>query len=177
VELGRHYLETVRFELARLKALAEKAMAQVADDTGLHFGLDPESNSIAVLVQHLSGNLLSRWTGFLDTDGEKSDRNRDGEFEAFPDRTRAALTELWESGWSRAFETLDSLSPSDLEKTVRIRGEELTVPEAIQRQLAHAAYHVGQIVLLAKHVSSSSWQSLSIPRGASQAAPGSYKKT
>ena len=176
MELGRHYLETVRFELSRLKTLAENAMAQVPDDAGLHFSLDPEANSIAVLVQHLSGNLRSRWTQFLETDGEKPDRNRDGEFEAAPNRTRKELTELWESGWSRAFETLASLRPEDLEKTVRIRGEELTVPEAMQRQLAHAAYHVGQIVLLAKHRSSSSWKSLSIPRGASKGVAGAYKK-
>lgn len=177
MELGRHYLETLRFELSRLKELAEGAMAQVGDDAGLHFSLDPEANSIAVLVQHLSGNLRSRWTRFLDTDGEKPDRNRDSEFEASSERTREDLAALWESGWSRAFETLDSLGPADLEKTVRIRGEELTVPEAMQRQLAHAAYHVGQIVLLAKHVSASSWKSLSIPRRGSKGAPGAYKKS
>jgi uncharacterized damage-inducible protein DinB len=176
MELGRHYLETVRFELSRLKALAEKAMEQVPNDDGLHFSLDPEANSIAVLVQHLSGNLRSRWTKFLETDGEKPDRNRDGEFEAIPDRTKEELTELWEAGWSRALETLDSLRPEDLERKVRIRGEELTVPEAMQRQLAHTAYHVGQIVLLAKHLSSSTWKSLSIPRGASKGVAGAYKK-
>lgn len=175
MQLGLHYLETVRFELSRLKRLAEKAMAQVGDDDAIHVALDPESNSIAVLVQHLSGNLLSRWTRFLETDGEKPDRDRDREFEPAPERTREDLLSRWEKGWSRVFETLDSLRPADLEKTVLIRGEELSVPEAIQRQIVHTAYHVGQIVFLAKHLSSKSWKSLSISRGASKSVPGRYK--
>jgi hypothetical protein len=169
-------LETARFELARLKQLAEKAIAQVQNDSGLHFALDPEANSIAVLVEHLSGNLLSRWTRFLETDGEKPERDRDREFEPAPERTREELLSRWEAAWSRCFETLDSLGPGDLEKSVRIRGESFTVAEAISRQIVHTAYHVGQIVLLAKHVSSGSWTSLSIPRGASKSAPGRYKE-
>ncbi len=176
MELGAHFLENARFETRRLKDLAEKAIAQVEDDSHLHHALDAESNSIAVLMQHLGGNLLSRWTRFLETDGEKPDRHRDREFESNRAATRRDLMELWEHGWSRCIESLDSLTPDDLSKTVRIRGEELSVPQAIQRQLVHTAYHVGQIVLLAKHLGSKNWTSLSIPRGGSQTAPGAYKK-
>ena len=177
MELGAQFLENARFEMRRLKDLAEKAIAQLDDDSRLRHALDAESNSIAVLMQHLGGNLLSRWTRFLETDGEKPDRHRDREFE--PDRslTREDLMALWQRGWSRCFESLDSLTPGDLGKTVRIRGEEHNVPEAIQRQIAHSAYHVGQIVFLAKHLSSARWTSLSIPRGRSQGVTGAYKKT
>ncbi len=177
MDLGAQFLENARFETRRLKTLAEKAVAQVEDDALLHHALDPESNSIAVVMQHLGGNLRSRWTEFLTTDGEKPDRNRDREFESAPARARSHLLELWERGWSRCLETLDSLTPDDLSKTVRIRGEELSVPEAIHRSLLHSSYHVGQIVFLAKHLASSRWTSLSIPRGGSQAAPGAYKKS
>ena len=177
MEIGAQFLENARFEKHRLKDLAEKAVAQVENDSLLHHALDAESNSIAVLMQHLGGNLLSRWTRFLETDGEKPDRDRDREFESDRALTRRDLMELWERGWSRCFDTLDSLTPADLSKTVRIRGEEHTVPQAIQRQLVHTAYHVGQIVLLAKHLASARWTTLSIPRGGSQTAPGGYKKT
>jgi hypothetical protein len=180
MELGIHYLETARFELRRLKRLAENAIAQVPRDEDLHHALDSESNTIGVLVQHLSGNMHARWTRFLETDGEKPDRNRDAEFEPDASRSRADLLAFWERGWSRLFETLDSLTPSDLSKTVRIRGEEHTVPEAIQRQIVHTAYHVGQIVFLAKHVSSDRWKSLSIPRGGSRGGEGTigaYRKS
>lgn len=180
MELGIHYLETARFELRRLKQLAESAIAQVPQDEALHHALDSESNSIGVLVQHLGGNLVSRWTRFLETDGEKADRDRDAEFDPDPRLTREDLLALWERGWSRLFETLDSLTTSDLSRTVRIRGEEHTVPEAIQRQIVHTAYHVGQIVFLAKHVSSGQWKSLSIPRGRSRATEGTtgtYRKS
>jgi hypothetical protein len=176
MQVGAQFLENARFEKRRLKELAEKAVAQVEDDSLLHHALDAESNSIAVLMQHLGGNLLSRWTRFLETDGEKPDRHRDREFESSPARTRGELLEIWERGWSRCFESLDSLTPGDLGKTVRIRGEEHSVPEAIQRQIVHTAYHVGQIVLLAKHLASARWTTLSIPRGGSQAATGGYKK-
>lgn len=177
MELGAHFLENVRFETRRLKDLAEKAVAQVEDDSLLHHELDAESNSIAVLMQHLGGNLFSRWTRFLETDGEKPDRHRDGEFESNRALTRRDLMELWERGWSRCIESLDSLTPDDLSKTVRIRGEEHSVPQAIQRQIAHTAYHVGQIVLLSKHLGSQHWTSLSIPRGGSPKAPGAYNKS
>jgi len=176
MDLGAQFLENARFETRRLKELAEKAMAQLEDDSLLHHALDAESNSIAVLMQHLAGNLTSRWTRFLDTDGEKPDRHRDGEFESIPALTRRDLMDLWERGWSRCFESLDSLTPQDLSKTVRIRGEEHGVPQAIQRQIVHSAYHVGQIVLLAKHLGTARWKSLSIPRGGSRGAPGAYKK-
>jgi hypothetical protein len=176
MELGAQFLDNARFETRRLKDLAEKAVAQVEDDSLLHHALDAESNSIAVLMQHLGGNLLSRWTRFLETDGEKPDRHRDGEFESNRTLTRRDLMELWEPGWSRCIESLDSLTPDDLSKTVRIRGEEHSVPLAIQRQLIHSAYHVGQIVFLAKHLASARWTSLSIPRGGSQKAEGGYKK-
>jgi len=177
MELGAQILENARFEMRRLKDLAEKAIAQVEDDSLLHHALDAESNSIAVVMQHLGGNLTSRWTGFLETDGEKPDRHRDREFESNPARSRRALIELWQRGWSRCFETLDSLTPDDLSKTVRIRGEEHSVPQAIQRQIVHTAYHVGQIVLLSKHLGSKNWTSLSIPRGGSPKAPGAYNKS
>jgi hypothetical protein len=172
--MGSHFLEIARFEARRLKELAEKALAQVKDDSLLHHALDPESNSLAVVIQHLGGNLASRWTRFLETDGEKPDRNRDSEFES-RNLTRRELMEIWERGWSRCLETLDALIPDDLSKTVLIRGEELTVPQAIQRSLLHSASHVGQIVFLAKHLVSASWHTLSIPRGGSQAAKGAYK--
>src|SRR5512145_1510109 len=152
MELGAHFLENARFEARRLKVLAERAVDQVTDDALLHQALDEESNSIAVVMQHLGGNLMSRWTRFLETDGEKPDRNRDGEFEPNPKATRGELMEIWERGWARCLQSLDSLTPEDLGKTVRIRGEDHTVPQAIQRQIVHSAYHVGQIVLLSKHL-------------------------
>jgi Protein of unknown function (DUF1572) len=176
MDLGAHFLEDARFETRRLKDLAEKALAQVPDDSLLHHSLDDESNSLAVLMQHLGGNLRSRWTRFLETDGEKPDRNRDSEFDSNRAASRADLMQIWERGWSSVLESLDSLTPEDLAKTVRIRGEELTVPQAIHRQMTHTAYHVGQIVLLSKHLASTRWKSLSIPRGGSAAASGGYKK-
>jgi hypothetical protein len=149
----------------------------VPDDAFLHHSLDDESNSLAVLIQHIGGNLRSRWTRFLETDGEKPDRDRDREFETDRTATRPDLMEIWERGWSRCLETLHSLTEADLAKTVRIRGEELSVPEAIQRSILHSAYHVGQIVMLSKHLASARWQSLSIPRGGSKGASGGYKKS
>jgi hypothetical protein len=171
-----HFLQMARFETRRLKQLAEKAMAQVPDDSLLHHSLDDESNSLAVLMQHIGGNLRSRWTHFLDTDGEKPDRNRDSEFEANQAASRRDLMEIWERGWSCCLESLDSLTEADLGKKVRIRGEELSVPEAIQRSILHSAYHVGQIVMLSKHLASARWQSLTIPRGGSKGATAGYKK-
>ena len=176
MKIDTQFLENARFETRRLKELAEKALAQVTDDSLLHHSLDDESNSLAVLMQHLGGNLLSRWTRFLDTDGEKPDRNRDREFETDRTATRRELMEIWERGWSRCLETLHSLTEADLTKRVRIRGEELSVPEAIQRSILHSAYHVGQIVMLSKHLASARWQSLSIPRGGSKGVAGGYKK-
>ncbi|HZF13918.1 MAG TPA: DUF1572 family protein [Thermoanaerobaculia bacterium] len=162
------YLKDVAVEFRKLKTLADKAIAQV-EDADLFTTLDPESNSLAILMQHLGGNLRSRWTDFLTTDGEKPDRDRDAEFEPAPGTTRAELLEVWELGWSRLLGTIDGLLPPALGKTVAIRGEPHSVPQAIQRALIHAAYHVGQIVLLAKHARSTEWQNLSVPKGGSGA--------
>jgi Protein of unknown function (DUF1572) len=147
------------------KSLAERAMAQVTDDQ-LSQTLDAESNSIAVIVKHMAGNMRSRWTNFLSADGEKPDRNRDSEFEA-PPSTRGALMETWEYGWKCMLAALEALTDADLARTVYIRTEPHSVMQAINRQMAHYACHVGQIVFLAKHFRSSQWKSLSIPRGKS----------
>ena len=144
------------------KNLAERAMAQMTDDQLLAV-IDDEANSIAVIVKHMAGNMRSRWTDFLTSDGEKPDRNRDTEFE-HPPATRAALLDLWNEGWGRVFAALEPLSESDLQKTVTIRGEAHSVMQAINRQVAHYAYHCGQIVFLAKHLKSREWRSLSVPR-------------
>ncbi|MFI5183531.1 MAG: DUF1572 family protein [Vicinamibacteria bacterium] len=165
MSLGAHYLETAIRDFRKLKNLGEGALAQVADDH-LHVSLDPESNSLAILVRHLAGNMLSRWTDFLTTDGEKPRRNRDSEFEGGA-AGRSELLALWEQGWSCLFATLVALRPDELELRVRIRGEELSALEAIDRQMSHYGQHVGQIVFLAKHLSGDRWRSLSIPRGRS----------
>jgi hypothetical protein len=140
-------------------------MGQLSDEQ-LQLAIDPESNSIAVIVKHLAGNMRSRWTDFLTTDGEKPDRNRDCEFDA-PPATRVALMQLWEAAWQLVFTALEPLSDSDLGRTVLIRNEPHSVMQAINRQVAHYALHIGQIIFLAKHLQSSRWVSLSIPRGKS----------
>lgn len=160
------FLQDIRLQARMAKALADKALAQVRDED-LAVTLDPESNSLAMIIQHLAGNLRSRWTDFLTSDGEKPDRQRDAEFEAHEGTTRATLLASWEEGWSCLFGTLDSLTVEDLGKTVYIRSEPHTVVQAINRGTAHAAYHVGQIVLLAKHFAAADWKTLSIPRGKS----------
>jgi hypothetical protein len=165
--LGARLLEVVTQDLNRMKVRADKAMAQVRDDRQLHVTLDAESNSVANLIMHLSGNMLSRWTDFLTTDGEKPSRNRDAEFEPVKTMTRAELLAAWEKGWACLFAALDALTPPDLEATVRIRGETFSAMEAILRQFEHYASHVGQIVFLAKHLEWERWQSLSIPRRSS----------
>jgi hypothetical protein len=147
------------------KKLAERAMDQVTDEQ-LFVALDEEANSIAIIVKHMSGNMRSRWTDFLTTDGEKPGRDRDSEF-INPPPTRKELLGLWEDGWSRVFQALELLSDADLARTVTIRGEAHSVMQAINRQLAHYSQHVGQIVLLAKHFAHDRWQSLSIPRNRS----------
>lgn len=162
--LGDHLLETIKEELSRIKVRAEKAIAQVRNDRDLHAKLDAESNSIAILVMHLTGNMLSRWTDFLTTDGEKPNRNRDSEFEPPETMTRADLMAAWEAGWAGLFNALDGLTSADLLATVRVRGETFTAVDAILRQCSHYAAHIGQIVLLAKHLEWERWQSLSIPR-------------
>jgi hypothetical protein len=148
------------------KRLAEAAMAQVTDDQ-LYVSLDAEMNSIAVIVKHMAGNMCSRWSDFLTTDGEKPWRDRDCEFE-LPPQGREALIELWETGWGMMFGALEPLTEADLVQTVTIRGEAHSVMQAINRQLAHYPYHCGQIVFLAKHLKSEAWRCLSVPRGKSQ---------
>jgi len=150
------------------KKLGERAMAQCPDE-GLFTRLDAESNSIAIIVKHMAGNMRSRWMDFLTTDGEKPDRNRDAEFDDAP-KTRAALMELWECGWQYVFDALGPLTEADLTRTITIRTEPHSVMQAINRQIAHYAHHVGQILFLAKHLTTKAtgkWESLSIPRGKS----------
>jgi uncharacterized damage-inducible protein DinB len=150
------------------KKLAERAMAQCPDDA-LFVTLDAESNSIAIIVKHMAGNMRSRWMDFLTTDGEKPDRNRDTEFEN-PPQTRAELMAMWERGWKYVFDALEPLTDADLTRTVTIRGEPHSVMQAISRQLGHYAHHIGQILFLAKHLTftnTGKWESLSIPRGKS----------
>jgi hypothetical protein len=147
------------------KKMDEAAMEQVSDEQ-LFETLDEEMNSIAIIVKHMVGNMRSRWTDFLTSDGEKPDRNRDTEF-VTPPPTREGLMKLWNEGWARVFEALEPLSDSDLEREVTIRSEPHSVMQAINRQIAHYAYHSGQIVFLAKHFKSSEWKSLSVPRNKS----------
>ena len=151
------------------KRLAERAMEQCPDD-GLFATLDAESNSIALIVKHLSGNMRSRWRDFLTSDGEKADRQRDTEFEDAP-KTRAELMTLWENGWTYVFDALEPLGEADVTRTVTIRGEPHSVMQAINRQVAHYAHHIGQILYAAKHFAAAKtgkWDSLSVPRGKSQ---------
>ena len=147
------------------KKLAERAIEQLSDEQLLAV-LDEEMNSIALIVKHMCGNMRSRWTDFLSTDGEKPDRSRDAEF-SDPPATRQALLELWEDAWQRLLGTLESLSDADLGRTITIRGEAHSVMQAINRQVAHYSYHCGQIVFLAKHLCHERWQTLSVPRGSS----------
>lgn len=152
------------------KKLAERAMARCSDEN-LFAVIDAESNSIAIIVKHMAGNMRSRWMDFLTTDGEKPDRNRDTEFEDAP-KTRAALMELWERGWKYVFDALEPLTEADLGRTITIRTEPHSVLQAINRQVAHYSHHIGQIVFLAKHLTAKAtgkWQSLSVPRGHSNA--------
>ncbi len=157
------YLEDVRSQFAKMKKLAEDAVAQVRDEE-LWVRLDPEANSIALIMRHMAGNLRSRFTDFLTTDGEKPNRNRDGEFEENGPAARAQVMEDWESGWRVLFTALQGLASDDVQREVFIRGERHSVIQALDRQLTHHSYHVGQIVFLAKHLRSAEWRSLSIPR-------------
>jgi hypothetical protein len=163
---AQHYLADAIRTFRDYKKLAEGALAQVSDED-LFRTLDEESNSIAVNMKHMAGNMISRWTDFLTTDGEKPERDRDMEFEMLPGTTRDDLLAYWERGWKCVFDSVEPLQPDDLLQTVRIRGQDHTVIQAINRQLAHYAYHVGQIVFLAKHFKASDWQSLSVPRNKS----------
>ena len=166
-DIAAHYLSEIRRQFTGHKRLAEGAMAQLKDEE-FFVALDPESNSIAILVKHLAGNMRSRFTDFLTTDGEKPNRNRDQEFEINPATTRADVMRWWEEGWARVFAAIESLKPEDVMRTITIRGEPHTVLQATNRQVAHYAQHTGQIVFLAKHLRSSEWKTLSIPRGKSK---------
>jgi Protein of unknown function (DUF1572) len=163
MSIGAAYLEDLRVQFQKMKKLAEDAIAQVSDDE-LVRTLDAESNSLAIIMKHQAGNLRSRFTDFLTTDGEKPDRNRDREFEIDRHPGRAAIMADWESGWTRLFAALDALGPDDLLRDVYVRGERLAVVQALDRQLTHHSYHVGQIVFLAKHLRSTAWKTLSIPK-------------
>ena len=165
-ELTTSYLKDSVSLFRYYKKLGENAMHQ-CPEADLFATLDKETNSIAIIVKHLSGNMRSRWTDFLTSDGEKPDRDRDSEFEAAP-KTRAELFAVWEAGWKICLDALDSLTDADLDKTVLIRSEPHSVMQAINRQLAHYPQHVGQIVLLAKHFGCDNWKSLTVPRKASQ---------
>ena len=162
------FLEDTRAQFRALRALAEGALEQL-DDAGFSATLGPESNSVAVLVKHVSGNLLSRWTDFLTSDGEKPGRDRDSEFEITPADTRASLMARWAASWECVARALETLEPADLGRQVTIRGEPHAVVKAIHRSLTHVAGHVYQIVLLARHECASGWRTLSVPRGGTPA--------
>lgn len=164
--ITQHYLSDALASFRAYRKLADKALSQLTDEE-YFVALDAESNSIAVIMKHIAGNMLSRWTDFLTSDGEKPDRNRDLEFVIEAQTTEQELLAYWERGWDCLFSALEPLRPADFEKKVLIRGEEHTVVQAINRQLTHYAYHIGQIVFLAKHFRSAQWQSLSIPRNRS----------
>jgi hypothetical protein len=163
---AQHYLADAIRTFRDYKTLAERALAQISDEDFFKT-IDDESNSIAVNIKHMAGNMLSRWTDFLTTDGEKPERDRDIEFVMLRGTTRDEMIAYWEKGWQCVFDAVEPLGPDDLMRTVVIRGEDHSVIQAINRQLAHYAYHAGQIVFLAKHFKSSDWQSLSVPRNRS----------
>jgi len=174
-EVAAAYLEEVRRSFRGHKRLAEGAIAQLSDEQ-LHVQVDAEANSVATVMRHLTGNMRSRFTDFLTSDGEKPDRDRDGEFDERVRPSRQQLMETWEAGWEIVFEALASLQPDDLLRTVTIRKEPHTVLQAINRQVAHYAYHVGQIVFVAKHLRGAEWKSLSIPKGQSKLAGREVEK-
>jgi hypothetical protein len=165
--LASHYLEEVRRQFRGHKRLAEGAISQLSDEE-LFFAPDPESNSVGILMKHMAGNMRSRFTDFLTSDGEKPDRHRDQEFEISARPNRAELMNMWEAGWGHVFSAVDSLKPEDVMRTITIRGEPHTVIMALNRAIAHYAQHTGQIVFLAKHMRSRDWKTLSIPRGKSE---------
>jgi Protein of unknown function (DUF1572) len=162
----QNYLDDARSAMRAYKKLADKAIAQMKDEE-FFVTLDEESNSVAVVMKHMAGNMFSRWTDFLTSDGEKPNRNRDMEFVIESHTTKDDVIAYWERGWACVLEALEPLRPADFEKTVKIRGEEHTIAQAINRQLMHYSYHIGQIVFLAKHFRSAEWKSLSIPRNRS----------
>ncbi len=175
-DVASHYLDEARRQFRGHKRMAEGAMAQLSDED-FFVTLDPESNSVAILVKHLAGNMRSRFTDFLTTDGEKPGRFRDREFELSAGTTRADVMTWWEEGWNCVFAAIDSLKPDDVMHTVTVRGQPHTVMQAINRQIAHYAQHIGQIVFLCKHLRSSEWKTLSIPRGKSEEFKVASSKT
>lgn len=164
---SQDFIDDCVLQLQKLKKQADRAISQTSDEY-FFAALDPEANSIALIMKHMAGNMRSRWTDFLTSDGEKASRRRDQEFERGGADTREGLTDAWEEAWTLTLETISDLQPADVEKSITIRGESHSVLEAVHRQLTHYAAHVGQIVLLAKHYAGSNWQTLSIPRGKSK---------
>lgn len=165
--IAAHYLDEIRRQLRGHKRLAEAGLAQLKDDD-FFVTLDPESNSVAILIKHVSGNMRSRFTDFLTTDGEKPDRHRDTEFEITSKTTREELMHWWEQGWACVFAAVDALAPDDLMRTIYIRQEPHTVVQALNRALTHYAFHLGQVIFLAKHLRSTEWKTLTVPRGKSE---------
>lgn len=164
--VANEYLKVVKERFRSVKELGDMTIQQLSEDD-IHWSLNNSSNSIAIIVKHLSGNMISRWTDFLTTDGEKTTRNRDQEFENNIS-SKLEMISTWESGWNILFKTIDHLVEEDLLKNVYIRGESHTVIDAIERQMAHYAYHIGQIVYVSKQIKDREWESLSIPRGKSE---------
>ncbi len=168
MDAQQHYIDDIIVQLRKYKRLAEKAVGQIDDEQFFETADHEASNSIAIIMKHMAGNMRSRWTDFLKSDGEKPDRNRDQEFVIEEGSSRDSILKTWEKGWEYVFGAISSLQPDDLTRTVTIRGEEHTALEAINRQYAHYAYHVGQIVMLAKDFAGDGWQFLSIPLGKSK---------
>jgi hypothetical protein len=176
MSLAETYLTDVVRTFRNYKALGDSALAQTPD-AHLNTELDANSNSVAVIVKHVAGNLRSRFRDFLTTDGEKPDRNRDGEFEIPSQPSRDEILRWWEDGWAVALRSIQALTPADIERTVTIRGEAFQVVEALNRSAAHTAYHVGQMVYLARHFAGAGWTTLSIPKGQSaQYSKGAFKQ-
>jgi hypothetical protein len=166
MDISTEFMSSIVNAFQANKRLTDRAVEQVPEDK-LHVALNQDTNSIAVIMKHVAGNLISRWTDFLTTDGEKPGRNRDDEFvDSFS--SRAELLEMWERGWACLLKTLKSLKPEDFAKTVLIRGEPHSVPLALERSLGHTCYHIGQIVLIARIHAGEKWNTLTIPKGASE---------
>ncbi len=175
MSVQQEYLRDATGRFGDYRSLAERSFAQVSDEEFFR-SVDPESNSIAVIVRHVAGNMRSRWRDFLTSDGEKPDRHRDDEFEIAAGTTRASIMAEWEAAWALVTDELGRLRPDDIERTVTVRYEPMSVVSAINRQLAHTAYHVGQIAYLAKHFRSSAWTPLTVPRGRSDEFNEQMKK-
>lgn len=167
MDLAAHYLEEAARQMRGHKRLAEGAIAQLSDEE-LFRVIDPESNSVAIIIKHMAGNMRSRFVDFLTSDGEKPTRHRDQEFVVDDKTTRADVMRWWDEGWAIVFDAISALKPEDVSRTVTVRGEPHSVLQAINRQVAHYAHHSGQILFLAKHLRSTNWKTLSVPRGQSE---------